>query len=131
MKQRILSGIVMAVIVAAVLLLSIPFPVAITLFLGVISGVAVYEMLYNTKLVENKTVVAVSVVFTGVMKFAYTFGGFFEKYLNGQRLTEILTVCFALFLIIYAVARHNSFTAKQMCFSFAMPVLLSFAFNSI
>ena len=131
MKQRILSGIVMAVIVAAVLLLSIPFPVAITLFLGVISGVAVYEMLYNTKLVENKTVVAVSVIFTGVMKLAYTFGGFFEKYLNGQRLTEILTVCFALFLIIYAVARHNSFTAKQMCFSFAMPVLLSFAFNSI
>ena len=131
MKQRILSGIVMAAIVAAVLLFSISFPVVITLFLGVISGVAAYEMLYNTRLVENKTVVAVSVVFTGFMKLAYTFGDFLEKYLNGQKLSEILTVCFALFLIIYAVARHNSFTAKQMCFSFAMPVLLSFAFNSI
>ena len=131
MKQRILSGIVMAVIVAAVLLLSIPFPVAIALFLGVISGVAVFEMLYNTKLVENKAVVAVSVIFAVFMKLAYTFGDFLEKYLNGQRLTEILTVCFALFLIIYAVARHNSFTAKQMCFSFAMPVLISYAFNSI
>jgi phosphatidate cytidylyltransferase len=131
MKQRILSGIVMAVIVAAVLLLSIPFPTIITLFLGVICGVAVYEMLYNTKLVENKTVVAVSVIFAGLMKLAYTFEDFLEEYLNGQRITEILTVCFALFLIIYAVARHNSFTAKQMCFSFAMPVMLSFAFNSI
>ncbi len=131
MKQRILSGVVMAVIVAAVLLLSIPFSIAITLFLGVICCVAVYEMLYNTKLVENKTVVAVSVVFAGMMKLAYTFRDLLKEYLNGQNLTEILTVCFALFLIIYAVARHNSFTAKQMCFSFAMPVLLSYAFNSI
>ena len=131
MKTRIISAVVGIIIFILAIALSFKSTVVLGVALAILNAIGIYEMLYNTKLVENKTVVSVSVIFTGVMKLAYTFGDFLEEYLNGQRLTEILTVCFALFLIIYAVARHNSFTAKQMCFSFAMPVLLSYAFNSI
>lgn len=131
MKQRILSGIVMFLIVAAVLISSVYFPIVITVFLGALTAITVYEMLYKTKFVNDKGVVAVSAVFAFVMKFAYTFEKEFVELLNGQSIVTVLMVLFALFLIIYTVARNNKFTAGELCFSFAMPVLLSFAFNSI
>ena len=131
MKQRILSGIVMILIVAAVLILSVYFPVVVTLFLAVLAAFSVYEMLYKTKFVTEKIVVAVSTVFAFLMKIAYTYEENLRGFLNGQSTTTILTVLFAVFLIIYTVARNNKFTASELCFSFAMPLLLSFAFNSI
>ncbi len=131
MKQRILSGIVMALIVAAVLALSLYFPVVITLFLGVLAAIAVYEVLYKTGLVTEKCVVAVSAVFAFLMKLAYVYEENLRGFLKGQSTTTVLTVLFAVFLIIYAVARNNKFTANSLAVSFAMPLMLSFAFNSI
>lgn len=131
MKQRILSGIVMALIVAAVLVLSLYFPVVITLFLGVLAAATVYEVLYKTGLVTEKCVVAVSAVFAFLMKLAHTYEENLRGFLKGQSTTTVLTVLFAVFLIIYAVARNNKFTANSLAVSFAMPLMLSFAFNSI
>jgi phosphatidate cytidylyltransferase len=101
------------------------------LFLGVLAAAAVYEVIYKTGLVTEKCVVAVSAVFAFLMKLAYTYEENLRGFLKGQSTTTVLTVLFAVFLIIYAVARNNKFTANSLAVSFAMPLMLSFAFNSI
>jgi phosphatidate cytidylyltransferase len=131
MKQRIISGIVMILIVSAVLISTSFFPIVITLFLGALSSIAVYEMLYNTKNVTDKGVVVVSAIFAFLLKLCYTFESKLSEFLNGQSAILVLTVLFAVFLIIRAVVRNNTFSVKELCFSFTIPVFLGFAFNSI
>ena len=72
MKERVISGIIMAAIVVAVLILGSFFPIVFTIFLGLICAACVYEMMWNTGGAKDIYALALGMLYAVVIKFAYS-----------------------------------------------------------
>ncbi len=122
MKTRIISGAVMVAILAAViyaaLYLHIPF--ILTAFLTLLTAIATFEMFSSTKIVENKILLIIAVVISAAMKILLSLLPTFAWYLAGV---------YAIFAILFCLFKKESY--KKTVFIALVPVLLSFAFNSI
>ena len=122
MLTRIISGVVMIVIVAAVLFIN-PFCPAVTIgFLAVLSGIAVYESLHNTGVIKNKVMLCGAVVFTAGNLVLY-------GYLPGVVATS--TVLYVLFVVGCALIFHKTLSYEKITAVIAMPIILCYAFSCI
>ena len=156
MKTRIISGIVMGAIVAAVLALGyFVNTVIITLAIAAISVVAVYELLHNAAGITNKVCLAGAGVFSVLnilardyyvqmflkMNFfnpsAYSskLGDVIEQrmWTNNYKSTVIplIAVVYFLFAVVMILKNHKDFGLPRIVTFSAMPMVLSYAFSSL
>lgn len=124
MKTRIISGVVMAIIVAGLLVLSTVFPQAIFIALAVCSGISAYELLYNTGAVKTKEFVAVAAIFM----FITPLSGIFPR---GTNWFTMYTLVFVGIAIIIALLRHEKIKAADFGFGIGLPIAVAFAFCSL
>lgn len=120
MKTRIISGIVMGVIVAAVLAAGYIWnTVVITAAIGIISAIAVYELLHNAVKVESKFSLIGAMVFVFLNSFISI----------GSDRSLLLAIAYFVYAAIFTLKNHKSFSLAHIlgvCFA---PVALSTAFN--
>ena len=128
MKTRIISGIVMAVIVAAFLGLGLYVsPYFITAFIAIIAAIGCYELLKNAAKIESRLSVIVACVYTvlmialrdntlsllieePLMKGIYFEGSKFAYWIANiwQLLPTLITVLYFLFAVIHSLHRCSA-----------------------
>ncbi len=152
MKTRIISGIVIAAVVAAVLTVGVTAaPLVITVFLGLLSAIAVFELLCNAAKVRDFYSLVIASIFSFVYVFFKdsAFGQLVDrKFVDAQLKGDLEsgwkwlrqnldTVCFAIVLgfIVVAVGailkNHKKFGLAQIVSFVAMPFIISSAFLSL
>ncbi|MBO5909073.1 MAG: phosphatidate cytidylyltransferase [Clostridia bacterium] len=149
MKTRIISGIVIAAVVVAVLIVGMTAqPLVITVFLGLLSAVAVFELLCNVAKINNLFSLAVSSLFSLVYIF-FKDSAFKQlidkKFIESQQQgnlesgwkymrMHIEDICFAIvavFVLLAVVAilkNHKKLGLAQIVSLVAMPIIISSAF---
>ena len=122
MKTRIISGAVAIIILVAVLFLNSYYSFTAVIAISILAALASYEMLHNTGCVKRMTPVVAAMIYSAVVQFSYS-GLFIDP--------KIITVLFALFVVLLAIFRHKTFGAEQIIMSLSMPIILSYAFSTI
>lgn len=142
MKKRIISGVVMAAVVALVLILGLEIKsVFITVFLCIIAAIACYELVVNAAGMQGLLWSLLPSVYTAIMVF-------FLSSINEQLYllnvtnyvyVEIATPMLAIIVsVLYFIAcavliliKHNEFDFGKIAVVCAMPMLLAFAFSTL
>lgn len=124
MKTRIISAFIAIALFVAVLY-SRRYTI-IPLILGVcfLSAVAAFEVLYNTTINRYKPVVAIAVIFSAITPLC------FIGVMN-ERFYLLFSVLFVCILFSFGVFAHNKISVQQCILSFALPIVLSFAFGTL
>lgn len=142
MKKRIISGVVMAAVVALVLILGLEIKsVFITVFLCIIAAIACYELVVNAAGMQGLLWSLLPSVYTAIMVF-------FLSSINEQLYllnvtnyvyVEIATPMLAIIVsVLYFIAcavliliKHNEFDFGKIAVVCAMPMLLAYAFSTL
>lgn len=119
MKTRIISGIVAALIVAAVLWLNSLSNIVAVVALALLAAVAVYEMLCGTGAVKKGFPVYLAMFYVFALQFSYN-----SLFINSQ----ILSLVYVLALVITAVLDHKNFGVEALAMTISMPLIIGFAF---
>lgn len=123
MLTRIVSGAVMILIAISVMLThKFLTPIIAIVLLALLTAKATKEILYNTRIVRNKIIASVAVVFAGT---ANTFYYWFPENVM------MLTVGYVLFVVVCAVVWNEEFTTTTVASTIAFPIVLAYSFNSI
>ena len=147
MKTRIISGIVMGVIVAAVLVLGLKVnPYFITVFIALAAAVGTYELVGNAAGIKIKGAVISSGVYTALM-IGLLDKEVFEDVLkcgakcdseftvklisNWDKMPYILTVLYFLIAVFLVLKYHKDFTLARIATFTAMPIFLAYAFSTL
>lgn len=121
MKTRIISGIVMGVIVAAVLVVGYLWaPVVITLAVAALAAGAVYELLHNAAGIKSKAVIIGACVYAAL---AIVGGAFlhFEGVVTA-------TVLYCVYAVVMVLVNHKEFDLGKISVVYALPVPFAVAF---
>lgn len=121
MKTRIISGIVMGVIVAAVLVVGYLWaPIVITLAVAALAAAAVYELLYNAAGIKSKAVIIGACVYAAL---AIVGGAFlhFEGVVTA-------TVLYCVYAVVMVLVNHKEFDLGKIAVAYALPVPFAVAF---
>jgi len=70
MKTRIISGVVLALAVVGILWLNSLYPITAVVVIALLAAVSAYEMLYGTKIVQNKATVIAAAIYSAAVRFA-------------------------------------------------------------
>lgn len=124
MKTRIISASVAIVLFVAVLYSRRFTEIPLILAVCFLSAVATFEVLYNTALNRYKPAVWVSVIFAAISPLCFT-GMLHERF---YLLFSVLFVCI---MFSFGVFAHNKVSVQQCIMSFALPIVLSFAFGTL
>ena len=123
MKTRIISGIIMGAIVAAVLVLGFLISsVIITLAVGLLAAGAVYELLHNAVGIKDKATVIGAAVFAVLCVFTGEFGI--------QCISGLFTVCvlYCIYAVVMILKNHKDFDLAKICAVYGLPIAFSVAF---
>lgn len=123
MKTRIISGAALIVIVAALFWLQIYVPISLVIASAILGAMGVVEILYNTKLCENKALVSVAVLPALITPFVAL--GY---------LTIPLTFVYTLYAVIVftlVLKFHSVLDIKSVMSIFVLPIFISFAFATV
>lgn len=156
MKTRIISGIVMGAIVAAVLALGYFVNTTIvTLAIAAISVIAIYELLHNAAGITNKVCLAgagafsvlnilardyyvqmfLRINFFNPIAYSSKLGNVIEQrmWTNNYKSTVIplIAVVYFLFAVVMILKNHKDFGLPRIVTFSAMPIVLSYAFSSL
>lgn len=139
MKTRILSGIVMGAIVAIFLVLGMNVnSIFITLFIAVLAGVAIYELLKNVAKINSKSAIigAMAFAFLYILSMADWVSILQSKatidFLNVMGyLPSIICVVYFLFAVFMVLKNHKDFGLMQICMVCGLPFPVVYAFNSL
>ena len=149
MKTRIISGAIMILLAAGIITLGkLVSPLFLILFVAVLAGMAVYELVHNAAGVKSKGAVTVSVIYGGLMvvainiwsilgqlniHFTISLLGKFERtlFLLTGNLTYILTVLYVIFAVVVILKQHKNFDLGKIAVFSAMPILVCYAFSSL
>lgn len=148
MKTRIISGIVMGVIVAAILTVGFLWaPIVITIAVAVLSAGAVYELLHNAAGIKSKASLIGACVFSALFVLAKDgsvfdfiakqFKGTVLYYTPAARRVWITDTIIALCVLyfIYAVfmilKNHKDFDLAKIASLYALPIPFAFAFSCL
>ena len=132
MKTRIISGIVMALIVAAFLSLGILVsPLFITAFIAAITAVAIYELLHNAAGIKSKAALIWACAYSVLNVFlldekATNFGD-----ISNLEFSTALSIIFFIFAAVITLKEHKEFNLTHIVTLAAMPIAVSFAFSSL
>lgn len=121
MKTRIISGLVMAVIVAAVLAVGFLWaPIVITITVAALAAAAVYELIHNAAGIKNLAVVIGACVFTALAvilgQVLYIYGFF----------TAVVLYC--IYAAIMVLVNHKEFDLGKIALVYGLPVPFMVAF---
>jgi len=150
MKTRIISGIVMALIVAAVLLLgAFVSPLFITLFVAVLAAGGVYELVNKAANVKLKKAWIASCIFaflTVIVKDDWLSNiiqaPMLSSYYNPEKqflyflarkwffIPYALTVLYFVYAVAVILKHHKDFDLAKIITFTAMPLFLSYAFST-
>ncbi len=145
MKTRIISGVVMGVIVAAVLALGFLWePLIITLAIAVIAAGAVYELLHNAAGIKDKIAWIGALIFTFLYilimddnlteKIAALFGGdtFSIAYATVKSsfsiAASLIILLYFIFAVIMILKNNKEFDLGKIAALFALPLPYAYAF---
>lgn len=146
MKTRIISGIVMALIVAAFLSLGILVsPLFITAFIAAVTAVAIYELLHNAAGIKSKAALVGACAYSVLNVFALDSNTayFINKNIlhispegsmssvSRFELSTALSIIFFIFAAATTLKEHKGFNLTHIVTLAAMPIALSFAFSSL
>ncbi len=136
MKTRIISGIVMAVIVAALLTIGFLWqPFVITLAVALIAAGAVYELLHNAVGIKSKPAWIGGCVFTALFVILKDLpapnNNFSYWYLLFPLKEEILALAFFLFAVIMILKYNKEFGLGQIVSLFGLPLPYAYAFSCL
>lgn len=121
MRTRIISGIVMGAIVAAILALGFLWsPVIITVAIALLAAGAVYELLHNAAGVKCKISLILACVFAFFVPFT--------RFLSGNLgicliLVFIGTIIYSVFAAVLILKNHKDFGLGQIASLFGLPLL--------
>ncbi|MBQ8203200.1 MAG: phosphatidate cytidylyltransferase [Clostridia bacterium] len=152
MKTRIISGFVMAAVVIAVLIVGVTAqPLVITVFLGLLSAIAVFELLCNVAKIRDLYSLIISSLFSLVYIF-FKDGAFadlvdkkfVDEQLGGnlesgwktlrQNLDAVgyaVIVVFVILAVGSILKNHKKYSLAQIVSLVAMPLIISGAFLSL
>lgn len=123
MKTRIISGVVMGAIVAAVLVLGMLWnSIVITLAISILAAGAAYELLHNAVGITSKPAIIGAGLYSALAVFSinYTFWAYFS-----------ISALYFIYAVVIILKNHKDFPlAKIAAFGF-MPLGLGFAFVSL
>lgn len=123
MKTRIISGVVMGAIVATVLVVGFLLTdVIITVAIGLLAVVAVYELLHNAAGIGDKATLI------GAMISAFLFvmsGQLGVLWVEGLFTVGIL---YSIFAVIMILKNHSEFDIAKISVTYGFPVMFSLAF---
>lgn len=146
MKTRIISGVVMALIVAAFLSLgTLVSPLFITFFIAAITAVALYELLHNAAGIKSKAALIGACAYSFLNVFALDSNtvDFINKNIlhisvensmspvSRFELSVALSIIYFIFAAVVILVCHKSFTLTHIVMLAAMPIPVSFAFSSL
>lgn len=125
MKTRIISGIVGIVIFVSVLAVSFKVPLVLLFALALLNGIAIYEILYNTKLVTYMPFVLLSCL-QGV--------GFVVSFMQKDlyQAVKFAALSYAAYFLITAIISvlfHKKTNTRGMLAMMLLPFMLSVAFT--
>ena len=120
MKTRIISGLIGAALLIAVLVQ--PFALIVEIGVAALCVIAVYELLIATKLAPSKLVCAVCMVFAASVPF--------WRYLPQDAILWVL-YAFAALLVVAQVTRHKDQPVTATLYASAVTLLSSIALSSI
>ncbi len=148
MKTRIISGVVIALVVAAVLSLGLLWnPLVITAAIAILAAIAVYELLHNAAGIKCKASVIGAIVYSVLIVLVLD-SSLLELLLNWIGVAELLEITYigaiiqneaviilSVFYFVYAVAmvlkNNKEFSLGAIVCVCAMPLILSYAFSSL
>ncbi len=145
MKTRIISGAIMAAIIAAVLFLGLTINnIIIVTFIAIVAALGVYELVANAAKVESIVLKILPSVYTAVMVFAFSDTNYFiNKIAKASFDTEIDIEDFAFVLIIVATVLYaivmgvltlvfqKEMDIAKIAVLIGMPFMYAFAFSTI
>ncbi len=121
MKTRIISGIVMAVIVAAVLAIGYLWaPPMIAVAVAVLAAAALFEIIYNAAAIKNLFVVC------GIC--IYAFLAVMLGCLYGMAAFFTVTVIYSIYATVMILVFHEQFSIGSIALVYGMPLPFVFAF---
>lgn len=120
MKSRIITGIIGAALLVAVLLLP---PIAFFIAIAAVNALAMYELLVSTKFVLNRGVLAVSVLFAVGLPFALFF--------RSLTFSLALLLAYAAALACLQIAYHESLSVSHTGFAFLMAFVFPASFSCL
>jgi len=119
MKTRIISGVVMGAIVAAVLTVGLLWEsMVIVIGLAILCAVATYELLHNAAGIEDKVSLIGACILSAAAVVFYPFLHFFNA---------VATVYF-IFGAFMVLKNHKTFSLAHIATLCALPVAISYAF---
>lgn len=122
MKTRIISGSLVIAFCIALFAVQLKVPFVFWVAVGVFSAVAVLEMLYYTKICNNKVLVGFSMAFAAFMPFIM--GGYVPL-----KLAEVYII-FCVIILLMGLKWHNTVSltalAAALGFSLILPAALSY-----
>ncbi len=122
MKTRVISGIVMGVIVAALLTIGYLWqPAVITVAIALIGAVAIYELLHNAAGINSKLTLAGAII--------YVFANVLVMFSVLQDLSYIFGVLYFIFAVITVLKNHKEFSLAHISAACFAPLILSTAFS--
>ena len=135
MKTRIISGIVMGVIVAALLALGFWVePIIITVAVALIAAGAVYELIHNAAGIKSKIAVTGSVIFAFLYVVASDNSVFVKPYSSlwlSPELVNTLLLVYFLFAVIIILRNNKEFDLGKIVSLFALPLPYAYAFSCL
>ena len=123
MKTRIISGIVMGIIVAAVLVAGYMInPIFITVALGLVAAGAAFELVRNAIGIKSNLAVIGACLYAwlAVFSFRYTYHFFF-----------FVTIIYFLFAVVIVLKNNKEFNLAHITSLCGLPPVLGFAFSSL
>lgn len=121
MKSRVITAIVGIPIVLLVFFFY--NTIALNIAVSLISIVAVYEILHNTKYVKNLGVLIISIIFAGIVAFAHI--GILKQ------LFKFIILLYMIFLLSILFAKHTVLKVQEILIAFTLSLLIPLSFASI
>ncbi len=132
MKTRIISGIVMGVIVAAVLAVGfLVEPIVITVAVALLAAAAVYELVHNAAGIKDKLTWIGASVFAALYILCSDSGIVdtpFASYTSVPLLKWIIPLFYCLFAVIMILKNNKEFDLGKIASVLAFPLLYTYAF---
>ncbi len=123
MKNRILSGIVMILIVAGLLTAQCYFPIVLVIAAALLGAVSVWEMLFNTGLCIRKPLVVLGMLPALITPFVM------QGYIPIPLF--FVYVIYAILVFTVQLFEHNRLSITGLFALISLPILLSYAFGSL
>lgn len=123
MKIRIISGAVLTLVVAAILTVQLSVPIILVLAVALAAATGVFESLYTTGILKNKTMVIVGMLPALVVPFSLM------GYINIS-ISVIYTVYVGIVFVL-CLKLHSKLNLLAVTGAIALPIVISYGFSSL